>query len=113
MGCKTLDEYRCVCLNKVLGCSAVAVDLYGEAFPRSQRENRAQTLFTAFDHMNELLVDPLYLRKLLQIFIIESIKQLNGDPNKVGAIGFCFGGACALEVGFHYDCLDKSSANVW
>jgi dienelactone hydrolase len=80
-----------------LGCSAVVVDLYGEAFPPALRESRANVA-KAFDMMNELLADPIYTRQLLRTYIDEAIKQLNGDPTKVGAVGFCFGGACAIEM---------------
>ena len=100
MGCKAFDMYRCLHLSRILGCAAVAVDVYGDAFPRAKREDRGN-IGEAFDHMNALLVDPLYFRRLLRAYIEESVKQLNGDPKRVGAIGFCFGGACVLEVSTH------------
>jgi len=97
MGVKTLDMFRATLLSDMLGCAAVAVDLYGDAFPPELHEDRAN-INQAFTHMNNLLVDPIYLRGLMQTWIAESVAQLNGDPKRVAAIGFCFGGACVSEV---------------
>jgi Dienelactone hydrolase family len=98
MGAKTIDIYRCLLLSRMLGCSAIAVDLYGEdTFPSKLRDDRSN-INAAFDAMNDLLADPVYLRKLMRAYITESVKQLNGDPARVGAVGFCFGGSCVLEV---------------
>ena len=101
MGCKSIDMYRCLILSKLLGCAAVAVDLYGDGFPRHKREDR-QYIHEAFGFMNNLLVDPIQLRKVLRAYISESVAQLNGDPARVGVIGFCFGGACAIEVSLDF-----------
>ena len=73
------------------------MDLYGEDLPRPMRESR-QNFAKAFELMNNLLTDPVYLRKLLRAYVEESVNQLHGDPARVGAIGFCFGGACVIEV---------------
>jgi dienelactone hydrolase len=73
------------------------LDLYGDGLPRSMRESR-QNFDKAFELMNNLLVDPVYLRKLLRTSVEESVKQLSGDPTNIAAIGFCFGGACVIEV---------------
>lgn len=97
MGAKAIDMYRCLLISKTLGCSTVAVDLYGDVFPGHLREDRAN-IGGGFDAMNALLADPLYLRQLLRAYVKEAVSQLNGDPNRVGAVGFCFGGCCVLEV---------------
>lgn len=97
MGCKSIDMHRCLHLSQLLGCAAVAVDLYGDAFPMHKREDRAN-IHEAFVFMNSLLSDPTNLRQLMRAYIDAAVKQLNGDPNRVAALGFCFGGACVLEV---------------
>ena len=97
MGCKSIDMYRCLQLSRLLGCAAVAVDLYGDAFPMKKREDRA-FIHEAFGLMNNLLCDPVHLRNLMRAYIEQALVQLNGDPGRVGALGFCFGGACVVEV---------------
>lgn len=97
MGCKQLDVYRASVLANKFGCSTVAVDLYGDAFPPALRE-QMEAIHDAFEHMNALLCDPVYLRALLAHYLQETIKQLKCSATRVGAVGFCFGGSCVLEM---------------
>jgi len=96
-GCKSLDFYRCLLINRLYGCSVVAVDLYGETFPPHQREDPTQRAKAGMA-MNSLLIDPAFMRKLMNAFIVESVNQLNGDIAHTAAIGFCFGGVCVMEL---------------
>ena len=82
MGCKNLDVYRAALIRDTLGCSAVALDLYGDAFPSAKREDR-DNIMEAFTHMNNLLVDPIRLRKFLGDYIQQVVPQVNGDLNRV------------------------------
>ncbi|KAH9246992.1 hypothetical protein BASA81_015423 [Batrachochytrium salamandrivorans] len=97
MGCKQMDVYRAKVLNQLLGCSTVAVDVYGSAFPEPKREN-PEHIHEAFEHMNALLCDPVHLREFLSHYLYEAAARLKASPNRVGVLGFCFGGGCVMEM---------------
>ncbi|MCB9678678.1 MAG: dienelactone hydrolase family protein [Alphaproteobacteria bacterium] len=72
-----------------LGWVGAAIDLYGVG-------RRGTDRATSSALMGELLQDPAKLRRRLRASF-EAVQRLDGvDPGRVGAIGFCFGGLCAL-----------------
>lgn len=72
-----------------LGYVAVAVDLYGVG-RRGHDADSCRTL------MMELIDDPPKLRGRIQA-CFELARDLEGvDASRMGAIGFCFGGLCAI-----------------
>lgn len=72
-----------------LGYIGAAIDLYGIGRRGHDRES-SSALMTA------LLEDPPKLRRRLAA-AYEAVRALSGvDGERVGAIGFCFGGLCAI-----------------
>lgn len=74
-----------------LGYAAFAADLYGDGIIGSSFEE------------NLALMRPLFLdRKLLQTRILAAFNKLKEfsfiDHNRIGAIGFCFGGLTVIEL---------------
>ena len=105
LGVKRVDEARAVMLRDALGVSVVAVDLFGEAaLPRAVRDgDRAAASAKAFPLMNALLEDRHTLRARLALALKAAREFASGrgvGPSsvKAAAIGFCFGGACVLEM---------------
>jgi len=89
-GCTDFELDKAVELAK-MGYVALAVDMYGEG-RHSEDSNEARPW------MNELNED----RKLLLERISLAHKTLKNHPrvdaSKTGAIGFCFGGKCVLDL---------------
>jgi dienelactone hydrolase len=98
MGNKIFDQCRATVLARELGAAVVVVDLYGSALPPSERENRGTSLHKAFDTMNSVLADPVTLRRNIKDILESALVQINGDPKRVAAIGFCFGGGCVMHL---------------
>lgn len=74
-----------------LGYTAIACDLYGRAHIGKPREECAPL-------MNALRSDRPALRDRL-LHLLETMRaQPEVDAAKVAAIGFCFGGLCALDL---------------
>ena len=74
-----------------LGYIAFALDMYGKGVhPKSPEE--AGKLAGAF------YKDPSLFRVRAQAALAELLKQPGVDPQRIGAIGFCFGGATVLEL---------------
>jgi len=101
MGVKHVDIARAKCLfdefeGKVSTC---CVDLYGSRLAPAQRNDRTKFIGKAFDEMNNLLADPVHLREILAESF-SGIKEY-AQATKVGALGFCFGGACVVEMVRH------------
>lgn len=72
-----------------LGYVGFAVDLYGK---RTDDADEARAL------MNELNADrPLLLRRI-QLALETLINHEEVDKSRLGAIGFCFGGKCVLDL---------------
>ena len=73
------------------GYAALVADLYGRRFVPAEREG-------AFAAMQALQADRAAMRKLM-VAVFEKVRgydEINGA--KVAAIGFCFGGQCALDL---------------
>lgn len=72
-----------------LGYVGAAIDLYGVGKRGTDRAS-SQAL------MKVLIDDPALLRRRLAASF-ETVRALEGvDPDRVGAIGYCFGGMCAI-----------------
>ena len=74
-----------------LGYSALIADLYGGRFTPADRE-------AAVRAMNALRGDRAALRDRLLAVLGEAIAQDEVDDERIAAIGFCFGGQCALDL---------------
>lgn len=75
----------------LLGYAGIAIDLYGKGVVGSSLEE------------NEKLMSPFVAdRPMLQsrlLHIVDVVKALpEANPNKIAAIGFCFGGMCVLDI---------------
>ena len=81
-----------------LGYVALALDMYGQGIHAKSPEE-AGKLAGAF------YKDASLFRVRSQAALAELLKQPGVDPDRIGAIGFCFGGATVLE-------LARSGANV-
>ena len=81
-----------------LGYVALALDMYGQGV-HAKNPEEAGKLAGAF------YKDATLFRVRSKAALDELLKQPNVDPERIGAIGFCFGGATVLE-------LARSGANV-
>jgi len=73
------------------GYVALAVDYYGDG-KRANDEAEASALMRALNADR-----PLMARRM--ICALEVLKLLEGvDPGKIGAMGYCFGGKCVLDL---------------
>ena len=73
------------------GYVALAVDMYGHGKVAADRQEA-----TAL--MSPLRDDADALRRRIRTALTALRAQPQVDPNRVAAIGFCFGGSCALEL---------------
>lgn len=74
-----------------LGYLAFAIDVFGQG-RRAKDANEAEAL------MNEMLEDRQELLNRL-LLAVDTIKENEmADVKKIGAIGFCFGGKCVLDL---------------
>jgi dienelactone hydrolase len=74
-----------------LGYVAFAVDMYGKGVIADKAEDAnklAQNFYQNFDNF----------AKMTKAGYDELLKQEHVDSSKIAAIGFCFGGTCALEL---------------
>lgn len=74
-----------------IGYVAVAADMYGD-------RRQATDMDTAMGLMGDLRGNPAKLRKRAKAAVDALRAHPNVDPNRVAAIGFCFGGTTVLEV---------------
>ncbi len=73
------------------GYSAMVADLYGRRFTPDTRSE-------AMAAMHGLRSDRAGLRDLLLAVLVEARAKGEIDESRVAAIGFCFGGQCALDL---------------
>jgi dienelactone hydrolase len=81
-----------------LGYVGFAIDMYGKG-RRANSPDEADELMGELNNNRTLLLN----RILLSLTTLQEYKQV--DKTKIGAIGFCFGGKCVLD-------LARSGANV-
>ena len=74
-----------------LGYVALALDLYGQGVHAKNPEEAAKLSAPFYQ-------DPSLFRTRARAALDELLKQPGVDPERVGAIGFCFGGATVLEL---------------
>lgn len=74
-----------------LGYAAIAVDLFGEQ-ARGADKARLRQLMTALREDREML------RRRLLAWLDAARAAPEVDPRRIAAIGFCFGGLCALDL---------------
>jgi dienelactone hydrolase len=90
MGLDGVDEENAARVA-ALGYTAFGCDLYGKGVRPPTREE-------AFPLMNALRDDrPLLQARLLHLLEVARA-QSEVDPDRVAAIGFCFGGLCVLDL---------------
>ena len=87
------DEFVCQKADELsqLGFNAFAMDFYGKGILGSSVEENSRLMQPFMDDRN-------FLRQRLLV-AFETAKNLQQvDKNKIGAIGFCFGGLCVLDL---------------
>ena len=89
-GRKPLEEDKARALAE-LGYVGAAIDVYGVG-------RRGTDRATSSALMGELVGDPATLGRRLAAALdaVEGVEEV--DPERVGAIGYCFGGLCALRM---------------
>ncbi|MGD1944657.1 MAG: dienelactone hydrolase family protein [Leptolyngbyaceae cyanobacterium] len=84
-------EQRRVQMLAERGYAAFAVDLYGQGVrPTNPEESRAES--------SKLYADRATMRQRLATGLAQAQAMAGVDPDRVVAIGYCFGGAAALEM---------------
>lgn len=90
MGQSQFEENKAIALAQ-LGYLAFAIDVYGKG-KRANDASEAESLMNAALANREELLQQLLLA-------LNTIKQHElADANAIGAIGFCFGGKCVLDL---------------
>jgi len=89
-GLNELYQNRAIELAKQ-GYVAFSVDMYGQGRVGETNEEK-QAL------MASIVNDRTYLRQRVHLGLEELKKSSAVDANRIGAIGFCFGGLCVLDL---------------
>jgi dienelactone hydrolase len=87
------NEFACQKADKLaeLGYVGFALDMFGKGKVGSTKEEKS-ALIQPFMKNRTLLQ-----KRILAAF--DTVKKLDGvDPSQIGAIGFCFGGLCVLDL---------------
>lgn len=90
MGVTDLERGFARKLN-ALDYGAMVADLFGKQFHGAPRD-------TMFGEMNRLKEDRSALRRRVIALLDAMVAQAGVDRGRVAAIGFCFGGLCALDL---------------
>ena len=87
------NEFACLKAEKLatLGYVGFALDMYGEG--RQGETNEEKTAL-----MQPFMVNRRLLRNRVKAAYDAALKLPEVNPNKIGIIGFCFGGLCALDL---------------
>ncbi|MCK9505074.1 MAG: dienelactone hydrolase family protein [Porticoccaceae bacterium] len=87
------QDFECDKAKKLaeLGYAGFALDMFGKGV-RGQNNEENSALITPFLH------DRAMLQKRINLAIAVLRQQPEVDPAKVGAMGFCFGGLCVLDL---------------
>ena len=90
---KGLDDFTRAETTKLaqMGYVAFALDIYGKGIRPTAMEECAKI-------SGSYKADRALLRARAQAGLDQLTKNKNVDPNKIGAIGFCFGGTTVLEL---------------
>lgn len=91
LGQKEADNQKAEDIAK-LGYVGFACDLFGQG----RRKTRADADYA--EYMNELDADRAMLRDRLTASLGVLKDRAEVDPAKTAAVGFCFGGKCALDI---------------
>ncbi|EYC28603.1 hypothetical protein Y032_0007g3309 [Ancylostoma ceylanicum] len=90
-GCSQFECGRAEALAK-LGFVALAADVYGKGI-------RGTNFQENFALMKPLVEDRTGVLKIRLLSAVEAVRKLpEVNPEMVGAIGYCFGGLCALDL---------------
>lgn len=73
------------------GFAAVAMDIYGEG-------KLTADAIQANEWMSQMLANPQMLMQRCQLILQDFANQLSIDQNRLGAIGYCFGGKIVLDM---------------
>lgn len=87
------NEFACRKADKLaeLGYCGFAVDMYGNGKNGASKEEKSELI-------KPLMGDRAKLQKRI-LAALEAAKKLDvADTSRIGAIGFCFGGLCALDL---------------
>lgn len=114
-GEKEFDVGVAVFLAK-LGYVALSVDLYGDTLVYPRHLRAPTPSFTkdkliahvkgSFTSMNFLLKNPIFWRGLQSKYLAKARAHHRVHPKHCGAIGYCFGGQCVLEMVRSSDIVD-------
>lgn len=89
-GQSNFEENKAIELAK-LGYLGFAIDVYGKG-KRAKNPEEAQELMNLLNSNRKLLLERMEL-------CLEQVRMFNfADVTKIGAIGFCFGGKCVLDL---------------
>lgn len=89
-GLSSFEEEKAIALAQ-LGYMGFAIDVYGKG-KRAKNPEEAGQFMAALNDNRPLLLQRM--KRSLQ----QGMTHKGADPEKVGAIGFCFGGKCVLDL---------------
>ncbi|CAI5441878.1 unnamed protein product [Caenorhabditis angaria] len=94
-GITEFEKEKALILAKKHHYIAFAVDVYGKGIRPTERAEAFATMKPIVSSRTEVLKPRL-------LAALETVKNLpNVDVNRIGAIGFCFGGLCVLDLARH------------
>jgi len=87
------NEFACKKVDALadLGYVGLAIDMYGNAKIGNTKEEKSSLIQPFINDRNKLLQ-----RLMAAITVAKTLPNVNA--NKIGAIGFCFGGLCVLDL---------------